>query len=1058
MKTPPTRSRGLLQGMCHDDVIHNNTYLVGDDKQQQECGNGCSKTNTSFFEDDELFDDLVIRIKEDVSSDDDDDFSSTKTPLVEFNDPENETSSSCRDMAFVDDSEMGKVVVFDKMDHNERIAYTGHYEITDTDHRNTDLECLGDDERKKDGKLLDQERGQVVISSIEKNVSHGLQGKCENERSTNEVLADTSCLGHDLDSKMDEQQVATGVVSENRNHVKESEDLLQQFDKDEKSQKNDDLVKESVIIGCGQKGTKDNPFICDDEPHQVVNVSDDMNHIQEHQTTKRKNQEENINNKNECEDVRRFTRSTLKFSSNQYDKDTNVKRFTRSSTLKISNNQDEEIHESPRKRIRPGHDPNSKSTLKENKKATKATKPVRYAKNISTDKYALVPSNMCHQCQRNDKGDVVRCQKCITKRYCIPCIQKWYPNMTEEMFKESCPFCSGNCNCKSCLRDVHPKVKNKIDFLTNDDQRIQCSKYTLEMLLPFLKRLNEENLPEMEIEAEIQGYSISEVKLKRANCKLDSHIYCFLNLLPLPSDCCKAAILDLHRRCPHCEYNLCLACCRELRDGHLQAHRKEVTIIKYKDPGSSLGDCDTGNLELMHIMAHNKVTKLLKKAEELLKSKTLVEYIPKMPDSDCINESDGGNKHLCKASSREDTDDNYLYYPSAADIESGGVKHFRSHWSKGEPVVVSNVLSMGPGLSWEPMVMWRAFRQISNTSHDTILDATAINCLDWCEVDINLHSFFKWYTEGRYDDEGWPEMLKLKDCPPSERHAIEAISILPLKEYTHPHDGYLNLATKLPRMSLKPDMGPKTQIGYGFAQELGRGDSVTKLHFNMCDVVSILTHTAAALTPNPEQLERISKLKKKHRAQDQKEFLENNEEMVENVALDDDNTEFREEDLEEGGALWDIFRREDTPKLELYLNKHFKEFRHIYCLPLQHVIHPIHDQTFYLNMDHKRRLKEEFGIEPWTFVQKLGDAVFTPAGCAHQVRNLKSCTQVAVDFVSPENFNECLKLTENQRLLPENYRAEEDKLVKSMALYAVDEAVKDLERLLFPGGFCYSDN
>lgn len=29
------------------------------------------------------------------------------------------------------------------------------------------------------------------------------------------------------------------------------------------------------------------------------------------------------------------------------------------------------------------------------------------------------------------------------------------------------------------------------------------------------------------------------------------------------------------------------------------------------------------------------------------------------------------------------------------------------------------------------------------------------------------------------------------------------------------------------------------------------------------------------------------------------------------------------------------------------------------------------------------------GIEPWTFVQKLGEAVIVPAGCPHQVRNLK---------------------------------------------------------------------
>ena len=28
-------------------------------------------------------------------------------------------------------------------------------------------------------------------------------------------------------------------------------------------------------------------------------------------------------------------------------------------------------------------------------------------------------------------------------------------------------------------------------------------------------------------------------------------------------------------------------------------------------------------------------------------------------------------------------------------------------------------------------------------------------------------------------------------------------------------------------------------------------------------------------------------------------------------------------------------------------------------------------------------------IEPWTFVQHLGEAVFIPAGCPHQVRNIQ---------------------------------------------------------------------
>lgn len=29
------------------------------------------------------------------------------------------------------------------------------------------------------------------------------------------------------------------------------------------------------------------------------------------------------------------------------------------------------------------------------------------------------------------------------------------------------------------------------------------------------------------------------------------------------------------------------------------------------------------------------------------------------------------------------------------------------------------------------------------------------------------------------------------------------------------------------------------------------------------------------------------------------------------------------------------------------------------------------------------------GVEPWTFEQNLGEAVFIPAGCPHQVTNLK---------------------------------------------------------------------
>lgn len=41
---------------------------------------------------------------------------------------------------------------------------------------------------------------------------------------------------------------------------------------------------------------------------------------------------------------------------------------------------------------------------------------------------------------------------------------------------------------------------------------------------------------------------------------------------------------------------------------------------------------------------------------------------------------------------------------------------------------------------------------------------------------------------------------------------------------------------------------------------------------------------------------------------------------------------------------------------------------------------------------------------------------------------LQSCIKVALDFVSAENVSECIRLTEEFRLLPKNHRAKEDKL------------------------------
>jgi [histone H3]-dimethyl-L-lysine9 demethylase len=86
-----------------------------------------------------------------------------------------------------------------------------------------------------------------------------------------------------------------------------------------------------------------------------------------------------------------------------------------------------------------------------------------------------------------------------------------------------------------------------------------------------------------------------------------------------------------------------------------------------------------------------------------------------------------------------------------------------------------------------------------------------------------------------------------------------------------------------------------------------------------------------------------------------------------------------------GGARWDLFRAEDAPAIRKFLTDRFK---------LASVIDPIHSQQFYLDKELRAELYAKTGVRSHQIIQRQGEAVFIPAGCAHQVRFIRPTTWI----------------------------------------------------------------
>uniref|UniRef100_A0A915JYQ5 JmjC domain-containing protein n=1 Tax=Romanomermis culicivorax TaxID=13658 RepID=A0A915JYQ5_ROMCU len=348
---------------------------------------------------------------------------------------------------------------------------------------------------------------------------------------------------------------------------------------------------------------------------------------------------------------------------------------------------------------------------------------------------------------------------------------------------------------------------------------------------------------------------------------------------------------------------------------------------------------------------------------------------------------------------------------------------FQHHWYKGKPVVINRVLQDLEPMMWRPTILEE--KCAGRSTEGTIVDCRTGAVIENFDVSLFWAGFLDCHK--RIDgSDGRKLLLKLKDWPSGDKfsellqeHFQKFCKALPLPQYTHPNSGQFNLATNLPSFCIEPDLGPKLYIAYEMIFEPNKG--TTNLHLDVSDAVNVLVNVTTPANINPSYL--YCAILKHLEEQD----------------LDPADLERARKCPSRIGALWTIFKPEDSETIRMYLHELAAEDRKSDCDD------PIHDQMLYLDVPLRKRLETERGVRGYSFVQMLGDAVFIPAGAAHQVQNLLCCVKVAEDFVSPEGISYCATIAGEFRNLTKAHTNHEDKLqLPNVILHSLRKAASVL--------------
>nr|VWO97863.1 Zn(2)-C6 fungal-type domain-containing protein [Ganoderma boninense] len=273
-------------------------------------------------------------------------------------------------------------------------------------------------------------------------------------------------------------------------------------------------------------------------------------------------------------------------------------------------------------------------------------------------------------------------------------------------------------------------------------------------------------------------------------------------------------------------------------------------------------------------------------------------------------------------------------------ISSGQEDGFRFLWSNNIPIIMERIGSRLKG-RWTPEAFVKSY------SGDEV---AMIRCGLFAPRTerVTVQSFF---NEFRRPSASRDDVVKVKDWPPSAdfcekfleyfRDFMEAV---PIPSYTR-DNGFMNLAAHYPKSrsgckSFKPDLGPKMYVATRDLHDQGS----TPLHVDVTSAINLLVHV------EPDDVEEPSEV----------------------------------------GATWEIFRAVDAPLIRAYLRRKGHPSTD-----------PIHAQDTYLTEDMLLELAQEH-VKPFRISQALGEAVFIPAGCPHQVSNRRACIKIACDFLCVE--------------------------------------------------------